>query len=334
MASTPVATEIFIEPQPPSTQPISGFWRRLAAFLIDGVLLGIAGTIVGLAFFEQLAALGWKGELVGLLVSVPYFGLLNSSLGGGQTFGKRLLAIRVVDKRGDLIPPIRSLARSFVFLLPFALNGMAIGNLEPGSPTGITVLALQSIIIFGLGGGLLYFAIFNRSTRQSVHDLLLGTYVVRSGNAGAVVALPMWKWHWAALCGILAAATISGAVVFKKLAGTPMFGEFVAIQKAVQDTGRYEGVSVMKGAMYSTNGNYTYLTVTARVHQRTDLKQEVDTLAATVLRDHPNAMGTDRLFVVVTYGYDLGFANSWRSYRDGMTPNDWRERLAGNQSHQ
>lgn len=67
----------------------AGFWRRFAAALIDGLLLGLGVTLLTLAFKQG-------GYLVGLLASVVYYVYLE---GGptGQTLGKSAMGIRVVD---------------------------------------------------------------------------------------------------------------------------------------------------------------------------------------------------------------------------------------------
>ena len=77
--------------------PRAGFGKRLLAALLDGVLLFVVGAVIGLVFGlvfgESGAALA---QIVGLLVGIAYFGILE---GGprGQTLGKRALGIRVID---------------------------------------------------------------------------------------------------------------------------------------------------------------------------------------------------------------------------------------------
>ena len=49
---------------PPSMEPtyriISGFWRRLLGFIIDGLCLGLTGLVLGLFLFDSFARLaGW-----------------------------------------------------------------------------------------------------------------------------------------------------------------------------------------------------------------------------------------------------------------------------------
>jgi hypothetical protein len=91
----------------PDITPIAGFWRRLTAFVIDCLILSVPTLLLGLALFRWVAGLGPTGRLIGFVVALLYFGVLNSHFGGGQTLGKRLLGIRVIDRSGKLLSPIR-----------------------------------------------------------------------------------------------------------------------------------------------------------------------------------------------------------------------------------
>ena len=79
--------------------------------------------LLGWAAFDAFAALGSWGRLVGFAVAWPYFGVMNSRLGGGQTLGKRLLGLRTVSLDGALLSPARGFLRSAVVSLPWFLNG-------------------------------------------------------------------------------------------------------------------------------------------------------------------------------------------------------------------
>jgi hypothetical protein len=54
--------------------PIAGFWRRLAAFSIDLLILGVPALLFGLALFRWAASLGKSGRLIGLVVALLYLG--------------------------------------------------------------------------------------------------------------------------------------------------------------------------------------------------------------------------------------------------------------------
>jgi uncharacterized RDD family membrane protein YckC len=100
--------------------PRAGFWVRFAAALIDGVILLVPYVLL-------IAAVGINAAgPLSLIISVAYYSLLE---GGptGQTLGKRLLRIRVIDLRvGGPIGPGRGFIRwigriisSFVFFLGY-----------------------------------------------------------------------------------------------------------------------------------------------------------------------------------------------------------------------
>jgi uncharacterized RDD family membrane protein YckC len=69
--------------------PRAGFWRRFAAALIDGILVGIVYAIL-------VALLKGAGVAIGILGAIAYFTYLE---GGerGQTFGKSAMNIRVIS---------------------------------------------------------------------------------------------------------------------------------------------------------------------------------------------------------------------------------------------
>ena len=112
--------------------PIAGFWRRLAAFLVDALILGVPALLIGLAVFDWAASLGPSGRFIGFLVALLYFGLLNSRLGGGKTLGKRLFRIRVTNRSGQTLSPMRSGLRFLVLGIPYFLNGVFF-NIDPTS---------------------------------------------------------------------------------------------------------------------------------------------------------------------------------------------------------
>jgi uncharacterized RDD family membrane protein YckC len=78
---------------PSPSGPRAGFWRRFAAALIDGVLLGVVNAIL-----RGVIGMG-GGTGLGTLITLAYFTYFE---GGptGQTLGKRAMGIRVIDFGG------------------------------------------------------------------------------------------------------------------------------------------------------------------------------------------------------------------------------------------
>ncbi|MEA2403763.1 MAG: hypothetical protein QOE08_410 [Thermoleophilaceae bacterium] len=69
--------------------PRAGFWRRFAAALLDGIMLGILNAIL-------TAGLKGAGYALGIVISIAYFTYFEGGP-SGQTVGKRALGIRVID---------------------------------------------------------------------------------------------------------------------------------------------------------------------------------------------------------------------------------------------
>src|SRR5215210_2501500 len=72
--------------------PRADFWYRLGGFLIDAVILGIVGQIIGFVFQRNVVAVILIGLAVGIGYSVYFIGS-----GSGQTIGMRVLGIRAID---------------------------------------------------------------------------------------------------------------------------------------------------------------------------------------------------------------------------------------------
>ena len=54
---------------------ISGFWRRIGALIIDTLILGIAGIVLGLFLESTFVLIGAWGRLVGFSIALIYFEL-------------------------------------------------------------------------------------------------------------------------------------------------------------------------------------------------------------------------------------------------------------------
>jgi uncharacterized RDD family membrane protein YckC len=75
----------------------AGFWRRFAAALIDGIVIGVVNGILRAIF-------GTAGEGLGILISLAYFTYFHGRT--GQTPGNAVLGVKVVDVRDNLGQPI------------------------------------------------------------------------------------------------------------------------------------------------------------------------------------------------------------------------------------
>jgi uncharacterized RDD family membrane protein YckC len=98
--------------------PRAGFLRRLAALVVDGIILLVMTAVVE-------SATGREGVLLSFAIAIIYFGYREGGA-SGQTIGKRALGIRVVDSAtGAPIGFGRAVVRYFgrwISAIPFFLG--------------------------------------------------------------------------------------------------------------------------------------------------------------------------------------------------------------------
>lgn len=302
------------------------FWRRLLAFAIDSLFLGLLGAVCGLFLFNFLVHLGPWGRLVGFGIALVYFGLLDSAVGGGQTFGKRVMGIEVVDRKGRHIALWRSALRYSILGIPFFLNAAMIPPDVAMSPAGYVI----SFLIFGLGGGIVYLLVFNRRTRQGLHDLATGSFVTRISPPGEVAG-SIWRVHFAVL-GILCVGMIGLSIGMRGLTRHGVFPGLFRVQRAIQASGKVYTETVFVGKSWShTSGSWkttSYFSTNAMWKKKPeDINAAAGTVASIVLKNFPGIMDEDILVVNVTYGYDIGISSGWVSRRFSDDPLTWKVRL-------
>jgi uncharacterized RDD family membrane protein YckC len=155
-------TSVDFSPRAQDQLAPAGFWRRFAAFLVDGLLLALVGNALGFALFDAMVWLGAWGRVLGFVIALAYFVPLESRFGGGRSLGKHWLGIRVVDAAGRALAPARAAARFAIFGVPYFLSGAALPVRAITFARGVP-LALLS---FGAFTALVYLLVFNRRTRR------------------------------------------------------------------------------------------------------------------------------------------------------------------------
>jgi uncharacterized RDD family membrane protein YckC len=309
---------------------IAGFWRRLFAFMIDMFLLGVAGIVLGLVFSEFFISLGEWGRVVGFTIAIAYFGALNSQVGSGQTIGKGMLRLRVVTRDGTALSLPRSLSRAAVLCVPLILNGFVTG--PDLSQTWVAVVLC--VLVFGLGLSIVYLYIFNRKTRQSLHDLVVDSIVVAAqSHPSEPFTRLLWRGHLLVVAVVMGAACTAPYFTGRLTTTQP----FAALMPLVESMGQQPGVDsvrVMEGTNWvksSTGDSQTQKFVSIGVRsamQATEFESLANRLAAIALAKYPGLGDQDYMVVSISRGYDIGIASGWRGNNFSFSPAQWRERIA------
>jgi uncharacterized RDD family membrane protein YckC len=157
------------QPPPPPAQPaygvasaaagtLSGFWRRFLAYIIDAIVISVVASVIGAIITAivrgssaDFGAYSRSG-LVTLIIGLVYFGYLWPR--NGQSLGYMALGIRLVRADGAPVTVGLALARYVLIYLSLLI---------------CLVPAIVSAFMIGLG-----------SRKQAIHDMIVGTLVVRT----------------------------------------------------------------------------------------------------------------------------------------------------------
>lgn len=300
----------------------AGFWRRLLAFFIDSLLLGLLGFGAGYLAYDLLASLTGPTRLIGLAVSLLYFGHLSSGPGGGRTLGMRVMGLKVVSMGGRPLGLVTAFWRALWLQAPIMLNGMYV---EINDPTlGLIVGVALITLVFGVGLAQIILLLFNRPSRRLVHDLLSGAIVVRN-DARDVRARSSRTAVTIAVLTILLAA--GGGLAMAKFGSRFMprvVTDLLPAQAAVASIPGVMSATVQDNTttVHGTGGSRTTrtLVVTARVaawpRDKAAMMDQIGAAAVGAYRLKPG----QRVRVVLTRGYDIGIASAWRSESDDYLP--------------
>lgn len=311
-----------------SFPPVAGFWRRFFAWLVDTLVLGLTGMLIGWLWAPLWYQIGPYGRFVGLPIIAIYFGLLNSRVGGGQTLGKRWLKIAVRDRHNKPISVGRSLLRIAILAAPVELSGWPLPILE------IPAFAwLLNIIVFGAGGAILYTMVFNRRTRQGLHDLLCETYVVHLPGT-PIESFPRTAPVHVAISGTIIGLVMLVTTAFSLFGGALFSASEVAQVRNLYETlkpdSRFFTISVSSPTFYSTHGKVAHL-LNIQVWYKGVLthdqrKKSLTDIARTTLTSIQDVGQYDGLRIAVISRFGLGIASGSFTSGDAQPISVWQER--------
>jgi uncharacterized RDD family membrane protein YckC len=317
---------------PPSGRKIGGLWRRFRALVVDWLILLVFGIGLGAALFDEFCRIGPWGRLVGFFIALVYFAAYDSRTGEGQTFGKQWLKLRVVDAQGNTISFGKSLARYAIFAVPFFLYGLPL----PSTSMTEAIAILLFTSVFGVGGSTLYLLIFNRATGQGLHDLAVGSFVVRAKDSGPVRARPIWKMHWAVVGLIFVLAIAMGALTValndQQTDSMPFasYPELMQDSRLAQQVVGAQAVNSSDSISHDLIGGGTKKILILTVFWRGkggDMEASADQVAKLILMNDKKIQGFDSLRIVFRRDFDLGFAYGALNWSYERTLSEWRQRV-------
>jgi uncharacterized RDD family membrane protein YckC len=297
--------------------PIAGFWRRILAFIIDILIIGIFGQIITWPLSGFWFKVGPYGGIVGLFLLLVYFGLTYSKIFKGQSIGKRIVKIAVRGKDNNPISLGRSLLRASILAIPFMLNGWALPFLN------VTAIKLMvGFIVFGVGAAIAYTMLFNQRSRQGIHDMICGTYVVHLGREPLEIFPLSSKKHWVVSGALIAVVIIIVSLVTANTSSIVSklgLSELVQIQDVLQTDSRFFTVDVTKQTVQAIPGKDNLaleVSIWCKGEPSVEERSEIIDDVTQVVLQKIDANRFDTINIILKSGYDLGIADRWITYNE------------------
>lgn len=218
----------------------------------------------------------------------------------------------------------KSMFRAVVLGLPGILNNLYLTPSMLKSPIEVTLLCFAGLIIFGGGFGICYFYLFNRITRQSLHDLIVKTYVVQADNKVPLEVGEVWKGHYIVFAVFMIVLCIGSAVGLFVAREKPFFKNMITTLEQVGNVSEVYSAEMNQGMNYGSSGRSTFLNVKVHVKEKRYMTKSVaEKVADVVLKNNPGAMKVDRINITIEYGYDIGIASKYINVRGSFSPQEW-----------
>lgn len=164
----------------------ANLWQRISAFLLDYLILAVYLAVLSALFFmipnaSSLFDSRIKAQTFGFLfVTLPitlYFAISESSKKQG-TWGKTRLSLKVTDKDRNRVGFGKSLIRSILKFIPWEISHTLIWEVTFNPELNPIILNSLLISVYGLLGANIASLLLTK-TRQTLYDLVCGTYIIK-----------------------------------------------------------------------------------------------------------------------------------------------------------
>ena len=315
---------------------VVGFWIRVVADVIDLAILWTFAMVLSLGLENWFVKLGEHGVWLGLLVSIAYFVPSQSSFGNGQSLGKRILGIQVLNMNGEPL----SLVKSFLRYLIIAFVGYigvfsGVVNLIVGSELSTMADSIVGAMWFVAVVGCYLFLPLH-PLKRGLHDLVANSIVVYCDrfNATALASLdnPAKTKKALAIVGAVSAVIILvGLWSFTAVKRNPAIATLLDIRNKLESTGKFNLTNVTDNT-FSNNSNTTRSIIVQTFvggslnQTREDLKPLYD-LAFQTIRDQVKDLSPyNNLRVGLRFGYNLGIRKRYTTLFQDESPGKPGER--------
>ena len=296
--------------------------RRFVAFILDMMLIGMIGYLSTFLFESFYMKLGNSGKLIGAVIVLIYFGIFDSKIGNGQSIGKKILKIQVVNKNSECISVSKSILRSLWLFTFILLNGFSLGNSKY-----IPIIIILGTILFSIVLLEIYFFIFNKKTKQSFHDLLADSFVILTDSKGEIEFKNNKKILY---CSIIIPIFILSITICLNISTKNTFlGDYLRIIDIIQEDIPVHQTTISKNVSIFKNSNGTseqhYIILNTYKNNKSDDEKEIAVKIAKTVFDNGLTINENEIFsIVISSGFNIGIASKNMNQRFNGTVEQWK----------
>ena len=293
-------------------------FKRALALLIDYMILGIIGLILGLFFEDFFVSMGKYGTLIGTVIAISYFSIFQSKIGDGQSLGKMAINSKVTDLNGEYLSFNKSFLRAFILVFPI----MNIEFLASGKGM-IVMMSIVSLLMLAS----MYLVIVNKS-RRCLHDLIIPSVVVYQSVSSIELEESNDRTYIKIIPLSILVALGLGMGLYQTFVATelsPLLSakDKIENQEGVIGVNRIESSVTTNYTTNSPNNTFSSIAVTVRIDDMIEAS-DVDsdyfgTVHDIIKEEVPEYKNADVILITLYYGYNIGIANKTRSVSNRFT---------------
>jgi uncharacterized RDD family membrane protein YckC len=318
-----------------SAYRVAKFWIRPVAFLIDVLLLVAIGFVLGVLFKEFFISLKSNGIFIGFLISLLYFTLCNSKFCKGQTLGQFIFRITVLDSNDGYLPLWKSLIRSLVLTIPLFFLNYQIPGLSASSIISDVIFNLLLFILIGFA----YFYVFNRSTRQTIHDFVVNSFVVsfKKETEGIerqhVKPLVYYLYLSISIALIIVFVIFSPSRIYSK-----KYPEKASVPSKLNQIENISKCNLTLGIFksFDLESSKTYIVLSCDIYVIHEIDDNPESLEnndlvkeaiGIILENYPDLHDVNSIKVSINRDFNIGIYRSNQKVKVGKTPTEWMDFL-------
>jgi uncharacterized RDD family membrane protein YckC len=239
--SSQVADGVTHQKEKPRKFP--GCFKRLVAFVIDGMIIAGLSIVIFFPFSGFIDSLHQNAWLPAFLLGGVYFAVLESSIWKCQSIGKIIFSMKVNTVEGKPISPLVSFGRYVIIIFPFFQEDIGASLTSIIGLANIQIISIIYLIFVGvILSGNTFFMLFHPQ-RRGLHDVIFSTavfptkYEIQGKIKNFTLRPVLGGVGFLIIFGILFGSLLTNA------ARNPDFADIEQLNHRIQSATNYKGIS-------------------------------------------------------------------------------------------